>query len=101
MLDSIVCVGACASRGRAQQLKKGSPALPTLIITSEQLKSASIEHDIYVHGPLRSPPGPRTVWIKEASRMESSLGPEAGKWRDFKRREWIPTYSYNITITIM
>ena len=38
MLDSMVCVAACASRGRAEQLEKASQAaLPSLIITSGQV----------------------------------------------------------------
>jgi hypothetical protein len=38
MLDSIVYVVACASRGRAERSEKGSQAaLPSLIITSRQV----------------------------------------------------------------
>ena len=77
MLDSIVCVDVSASQGRAEQLEKGyQVALPSLIITSGQ--SDNKEHDMYTRGPLRRPPGPSTEWIKEGSRMESSLGPGSG-----------------------
>jgi hypothetical protein len=45
MLDSIACVAACASRGRAERLEKGSQAaLPSLIITSSQVGQNRTRH---------------------------------------------------------
>ena len=37
MLDSIVCVAACASRGRAKKLEKDPQVRYSLITTSEQV----------------------------------------------------------------
>jgi hypothetical protein len=37
MLDSIVCVPACASRDRGEKLERASQAHPSLIITSEHV----------------------------------------------------------------
>ena len=35
-------------------------------------------YDLHVRGPLGRPPWPSTGWIREASQIESSLGPEDG-----------------------
>ena len=77
MPDSMACVAVSVSRGHAERSEKASQAAhPNLIITCGQ--SARVDDDPYARGPLGRPPWPSTGWMRDASRMESSLGPGSG-----------------------
>ena len=57
----------------SKQRRSPRPSIPSW--SSQMGKFVSIEKDLYARGPLGRPPWPSTGWIREASRIDSSLGP--------------------------